>query len=547
VKEVLCLVVLALDGQPLPTAPLALPRYDVVVTLDLPAARFEVNAVVVLPPESKPRASVSFALSELFPEPSVQLAIGRVSEDSIRVEKSNRPYSRAGWGTNTWRVVPRRPIPAGEPVVLRVSYKGSGDLKSFVFSLGKQVAFAAGQNSAWYPQIEEAQAHPTGRLRGLRATGDLTFVVDRSVLVYTAARLIETKSDGRRKTLRYRIAKPIYLSFAAGPFIEAGGTYYLKARATARSDGARAKRVLRVLEHEFGPDPFEQFAIVEVPTSDADRAGFAGASADGFIMATSEFLDKPFNTAYYGHEISHQWWGAAVRPTGSRGVWMLSEAMAQFGSLRAVEVIDGPTAAERYRRDEYPGYLGQGGKSYFSLAAAGHDAALVDLPIDGEWSRPLANSKGFMAWNALSLEVGRADFRRILSSIVARYSTSRISWEDFLKEMNIGAKRDLSWFYAQWFDRAGAPDWRVTMAGPDEAPSAVVSQDSVPYRMKARVDVVSERCNSATTHVVLRAEPTNVLPLPANCGRTSVVIDPTYEIIHWTPQLRRELGRAVVR
>jgi hypothetical protein len=538
----LCLATPALDAQAVSTAPVALPKYDIVVALDFAAARFEVNAVVVLPPASEPRTSVSFALTELFPDPRIQLVVGQVRADSIRMEKSNRPYSREGWGTNTWRVVPRRPIPAGQPVILRVSYTGSGDLKSFVFSLGKQVAFAAGQTSAWYPQIEEAEPHPAGRLRGLRGTGDLTFVVDKSVVVYTAAKLVATRSDGHRHTLRYRIAKPIYFSFAAGPFIEASGTYYLKGRETARSDGARARRIIRALENEFGPDPFEQFAIVEVPASDAERAGFAGASADGFIMASSDFLDHPFNTAYYGHEIAHQWWGAAVRPTGSRGVWMLTEAMAQFGSLRAVEVIDGPRAAERYRRDEYPGYLGQGGKLYFSVAAAGHDAALADLPLDGEWSRQLANSKGFMVWNALSLEVGQSTFRQILSNIVARHSTDRITWDGFLKELNIGAERDLSWFYTQWFDRAGVPEWRVTTVGADETPSAVVLQDSIPYRLTVRVDVASERCGAVSTHVVLSGESTKLVPLPSKCGRASFAVDPSYEIIRWTPDLRREFS-----
>lgn len=147
-----------------------------------------------------------------------------------------------------------------------------------------------------------------------------------------------------------------------------------------------------------------------------------------------------------------------------------------------------------------------------------------------------------MVWNALSLEVGRSTFRRILSNIVARHSTDRITWEDFLKEVNIGAKRDLSWFYSQWFDRAGVPEWRVTMVGTDEAPSAVVLQDSIPYRVTARVDVASERCKAVTMHVVLAAERTNPLPLPSKCGRASFAIDSTYEIIRWTPELRREFS-----
>ena len=67
------------------------------------------------------------------------------------------------------------------------------------------------------------------------------------------------------------------------------------------------------------------------------------------MLATSDFLDQPFNTAYYGHEVGHQWWGALVRVNGTSGVWMLQEGLAQYCSLRAVEIIEGAEKAKQYR------------------------------------------------------------------------------------------------------------------------------------------------------------------------------------------------------
>ena len=533
-----CLLTAPVAAQSPPTAAVPLPVYDLRVALDLVEPRMAVTARIVLPAANEARSSVSFALSELFPDAHVDLATRSMHFDSLRIEKTNRSYSRPGWGTNTWAITPRQPIPGGEPVTLVVSYTGAGDLKSFVFSLGASAAFAAGQNSAWYPEIEEAMPHPAGRLRGLRGTGRLTLDIDSGIIAYSAGRMTTLRGEGRRRTMRFDVTKPMYFSFAAGPFITTNGTYYLKRRSSAHSDGARAREVLRVMEEEFGPHPFGQFAVVEVPASDADRAGFAGASADGFIMASSEFLDKPFNTAYYGHEIAHQWWGVTVRPTGPRGVWMLSEAMAQYGSLRAVEKIDGRRAAERYRRDEYPGYLGLGGKSYFALAAAGHDAPLADLPLDGEWSRPLANSKGFMAWNALSLEIGRERFRRILADIVRRHSTTRMTWAAFLDEVSTRAGQDLSWFFTEWFDRSGVPEWSV-ISERSHASSAMKIHSLVPYRASVRVDIASAHCARVSKVLLLRNEYTDVPTVPTRCGPTSIVVDPMYEIIHWTPELRR--------
>ena len=209
---------------------------------------------------------------------------------------------------------------------------------------------------------------------------------------------------------------------------------------------------------------------------------------------------------------------------------MLTEAMAQYGSLKAVEALDGPALAERYRRDDYPGYLGQGGTLYFRVAADGHDAPLAELPLDGEWSRQLANSKGFMIWNALAREVGAETFRRVLADIVARYSTGRITWDVFLQEVNAGAKRDLSWFYAQWFDRPGVPDWRVEYDAFRNR--HVLVQRSPPYRASVRVDILTSRCRPEARRIELIGMQTD-LPAPKpNCGAPNYHVDPSFELIH---------------
>jgi len=114
-------------------------------------------------------------------------------------------------------------------------------------------------------------------------------------------------------------------------------------------------------------------------------------------------LDDPFNLAYYAHEISHSWWGNLITVRGQAGVYMLSEAMAQYGSLRAVEELEGVASAERYRRTGYPGYnTEQNALGYFKLAAAGLDtSAMRDLP-PGTLSHDIADMKGFLVWDMLS-------------------------------------------------------------------------------------------------------------------------------------------------
>lgn len=66
-----------------------------------------------------------------------------------------------------------------------------------------------------------------------------------------------------------------------------------------------------------------------------------------------------------------------------------------------------------------------------------------------------------MAMNALANEMGRDRLRVAFREILRDFRDHRLSWEDFLAVVTGAAGREMSWFYAQWFQRTGAPElWR---------------------------------------------------------------------------------------
>lgn len=520
--------------------PPALPHYAITVRLQPTAPRLSAVATVDLPvPDT---GHPSFVLAEMFTLKSVEVFDGRAYRP-VRMDSTFLPGTRPGWGNVRWQTPEElaRPPRGARSLPVRVRYQLDTAATALVFGVEDSITFASGINTAWYPQIEDGSSAIAGRVRTKRGTGALKFEVPEGVTVYALG-------TGRRHA--FEVDTPAYFNFAAARFhvrqslpssdgTPPAATYYLTSRDAAASYVTQSLAVLRALVAEFGAYPFPRFALVEIPSGLAERAGFAGASADGAIFTTSQYLDQPFNPAYYGHEIGHQWWGVTIRPAGPRGTWMLSEGMAQYGALRAVEAIAGASAALTFRRHEYPGYFGQGGELYFRTVAQGHDAPLADLPPGEEWSRDIADSKGFMALNVLANEMGRDRLRAAFREILRDFRDRRLSWDDFLTVVTRAAGRDMSWFFTQWFDRPGAPE---LIAEPmDSARQILVRQPRDPYRLTVDLAVLGPGCGQRLPITVSASE--ERVPLPAGCRADSLVIDPDYQILRWTPELRARFDR----
>jgi hypothetical protein len=505
-----------------------------------------------LPAANFARKSIDLSLSELMTDFRVEVVSPASAAGNAITEKVTvRPYSRPGWGTATWRVHLPHPINANAPALLRFSYTGGGAQTSFIFSLESEACFGAGIGTAWYPEIEDGPVQSDGRLRGLRGTGSLNFFVPPGYVLESQGVSLSKPEEISRGEFRFKINDPVFFAFAAGRYTVHHGhgrtptaLYLLKPRVNAESYLTGSGKVLETLEHEFGSYPHPEFAILEVPTEQADRAGFAGASLEGFILSNTDFLDKDFNTAFFGHEISHQWWGNLIRSKAVQGRWMMSEGMAQYGSLRAVETLEGESVAERYRRTGYPDYVSdQNALGYFTLIAKGTDHRLSDLPQDGDLSRGLSDSKGFLVWDMLSREIGRRRFSQILQSFIRDNAYQRVEWNRLLGEIENGAGIKLRWFYDQWFERTGAPDFQLSWKQEGKRLRVGITQAPPNYQATLEIEVKNNRGRRLVRKVLVRQAQTS-FSFRIDFGVESVVLDPHYVVLRWTPEYRTAANAA---
>ena len=510
-------------------------RYDLSVKVLPDARRLEVNGTMRIPAANSPSAYTEFSMSERMRDLQVEVVKPIASAGIAKVERAR---TEGGWidpsgNTNNdivYRVHPAHPFLPGENIELRFSYSGGGQM-GVLFYLGPEVSFASAFGTTWYPQDSK---HPAG-------IGSLRISVPAGEAAIAGGDKRSSSQEEAQGIYTFEITHPTHFSFAAGKYTITRregpipiSVYLLRSRENMPKYLEAVTRMLKVLEKEFGPYRFNELALVEVPRDLARKVGFNAASLQGFLLLNSNAFKVPVSASnWYGHELSHQWWPhvfSLKRPGGR----FIEEMLAEYGGLRVVETIAGPAAAEQYRRQGYAPDPIYSALEYFKLVGAGIDGKLADLPAD-EKVRNIAYNKGLLVWDMLSREIGRTQFQRVLHGITKRYAFRQLTWKEFWRAIEAGAGRDLGWFYEQWFERTGAPDFQITWKQQGQALHGAITQAAPYYRARLQIEIQGKENQRALSTVKVNGARTE-FKLPARFRVRSVTLDPHYLVLRWTPE-----------
>jgi tetratricopeptide (TPR) repeat protein len=504
-----------------------LPVYDLDIRLHPAERRMEVDGKINLPATNAPREQCRLVLSTQMHDFRVNVLAPSGCEGDAKLEELKTVK-----GQTTWAIKPPHSVPAGSPVRLQIAY-GGGEKSESQFDFQPECCIASGYGTNWYPQVEGNND---------RGTGFLSFAVPSGYIVRASGSLVSNKKDQEQGRFRYKICQPSTLCFAAGKYkvFEKGTSVpirvcLLRDRPDVEKTVGRCAQIMDFLVRRYGPYPYGEFVLCEVPVQQADRAGFLGASTEGLLYVSSAMLDKEFTYWYFGHEMSHQWWGNLVRPTGPRGNYIFTEAMAHLSGLRTVEEFEGAAAAERFRRGDM-----QGGRfGYFLRVAAGLDHRLSDLPIAAS-SLDLAWSKGFLVLDMLAREMGEEQLAVALQHMLKQYAYKSMTWEEFVHSLEGSSPKDLKWFFEQWFDRTGAPEWQLSWKQlSDGTVEGDITQVAPNYTADVVVKVQGMHDELAIQKVTVRNEHTRFMIDPKfHAG--AVILDPNFQVLHWTPEYRAE-------
>ncbi len=437
-------------------------------------------------------------------------------------------------GDTKWTIKSKRPFKSGRDLVLSFSYI-SDSTAAPQFKIGPENSFAGSGGELWYPQRSFAN----------RETGILRFYVPQGETVHSNGILLSGPSEQAKGTFVFKVNTPSKFGFASGRYhvYRRNGKVpfslsLLRKRENAPTILESCANTLDLLTSLFGPFPYQQFSIAEV---DFDSA-VLGTGEYGFILADTSVFEKPHNLAYWAHELGHQWWGNLIKTKSkTNGQMLLSEGIAQFGALQAIEYLEGIDAARQFRLEGYKNFnKNQSATGYFQLAKAGTEFPLAEhLPQNQTeilLMHRLANSKGFILLDMLSRNLGRKKLASILKGFVKQNSNQQVSWHDFQKYIEAHSQQDIRWFFEQWFDRIGAPDYKVFWKQDSKLIEGGIIQSRPFFRTKIEVEIRGEGKSLLKTLEIDGEQVLFSLAIPFKAD--SVTLDPNYKVLRWLPEFR---------
>ncbi|MBS1718268.1 MAG: hypothetical protein JSS72_11110 [Armatimonadetes bacterium] len=513
-------------------------NYDLKLAIEPDQRSLAVTAKVALPSKATATPEISFLLIEQMTDVEAEVLEPRECAGKAQLTKLGSQSGETGWSLK-----PATPFPAGVTPVIRFTYHG-GEKTQFVFHIGPEGCFAGGGNAAWYPQFGDVSLKD-GKLTSDttdRGIGHIRMTVPAGFTATACGGKSGQSREGDHEVFDYNVPTPCSLSFAAAKFVvkRIEGTipvtmYFFKERANIDSYATGCRNVIDQLTKMYGKFPFPEFSVVETDDTVSNQAGFGGASLPGFMLSVSSVLNQPFNLAFYGHEIGHSWWGNVINNAGPDGNYMMDEGMAQYGSLRVVEAIDGPAMAARYRHTGFPGYnFTQCIDGFLEVAAAGLDHRLADMPNEG-MGHELADQKGFLVYDQLSRLIGRPALDAAFREVLRKHAYGSVSWTDFKAEIAKQAHQDLGWFWDQWTMREGAPMLDLNWKTEGKGITGVLRQSAPVYRLRVPLRIEYGDGSAEVCYIE-----TNELETPLRIEVTKPVakveVDPLYEIPHYTPE-----------
>ena len=196
----------------------------------------------------------------------------------------------------------------------------------------------------------------------------------------------------------------------------------------------------------FGLPPYANLTVIE--TEDGAPNGYA---APGLLFLNPRGIGREPNGRLLANEISRQWFEELVSPASRNHLW-LTNGLAAYSELLWTEHAAGAGAMESQMHDVMVEALTIDNVPIIQAAR------LEDYSPE-LWA--LTGSKGAAVMNMLRYVMGDDKFFRALKQYAQNFSWKSALTDDFRKIASDVSGQDLGYFFIQWIESSGAPEFKL--------------------------------------------------------------------------------------
>ncbi len=324
----------------------------------------------------------------------------------------------------------------------------------------------------WFPVPQSIGAN--------RFTFDLSLRTKKPFRPVASGDTVSMKEEGDYFVLQSKSATPVMqVAVFAGKYKTkeiAAGSHKVTAYAYAMGRDQDLQRLaemsaafLQLYEKMFGPYPWQEFDLVEVPTF-----ALFGISPPGVaILTTRSFRPKSDQmeqsqsnadvSALVAHEIAHQWFGHKAWPMYLSEDRWLAESLAEYASGLAMGVALQNTKTSTARITDFKQMLGIW-RGYADLAEdkasiAGASELSGDLADDYRYY--LLYCRGPLVLHQLRTMIGDERYLTIMRKFLDTANFGPATTADLAKAASDVLGQDMSWYFDQWVEEPGTPEIKV--------------------------------------------------------------------------------------
>jgi aminopeptidase N len=196
----------------------------------------------------------------------------------------------------------------------------------------------------------------------------------------------------------------------------------------------------------YGTPLSQRLNVVELP---GDTVPYVWAPEIAGLAGPS--ITEKTNYRLLANAIAHQWWGVSVSPA-TKDDWWLTDGFSRYSEAMYVESAAGSAGLEEVIKDMSVGAL-----AYDNIPLS--SASKLD-PFSTEF-QSLVTDKGAMILHMLRWVLGEDKYLKTMREFAGTYAGKSATMDEFRAIAEKYYGEQLTWFFSQWLDSTGAPEFKV--------------------------------------------------------------------------------------